>query len=64
MSEHEQSEQFFQCPYCWQGISMLLDLSIDEQTFVEDCEVCCHPIQVHYRVEEGAVAELAIEKMT
>ena len=40
------NEHFFQCPYCWEGISVLLDPSIREQTFVEDCEVCCNPIEM------------------
>ena len=39
-------EQFFQCPYCWQNISILLDPSVAEQTFIEDCEVCCQPIEI------------------
>ncbi len=39
-------EHFFQCPYCWQNISVLLDNSIQEQSYIEDCEVCCNPIQV------------------
>jgi transcription elongation factor Elf1 len=39
-------EHFFQCPYCWEEISMLLDASVDKQTYVEDCEVCCNPIEV------------------
>ena len=39
-------EHFFKCPYCWETISMLLDNSISKQTYVEDCEVCCNPIQV------------------
>ncbi len=39
-------EHFFQCPYCWESISMLLDPSILQQTYVEDCEVCCNPIEV------------------
>ena len=39
-------EHFFQCPYCWEAISMLLDSSVSQQTYVEDCEVCCNPIQV------------------
>ncbi|MDT0606796.1 CPXCG motif-containing cysteine-rich protein [Croceitalea rosinachiae] len=40
-------EHFFQCPYCWEEISMLLDTSISNQTYVEDCEVCCNPIEVN-----------------
>jgi transcription elongation factor Elf1 len=39
-------EQFFQCPYCWEEISMLLDTSVTQQTYIEDCEVCCRPIEV------------------
>ncbi|MBN2867458.1 MAG: CPXCG motif-containing cysteine-rich protein [Flavobacteriaceae bacterium] len=39
-------EHFFTCPYCWETISMLLDTSVRKQTYVEDCEVCCNPIQI------------------
>lgn len=38
-------EHYFQCPYCWEEISMLLDTSISE-TYIEDCEVCCNPIEI------------------
>ncbi|WP_372973160.1 CPXCG motif-containing cysteine-rich protein [Muriicola sp.] len=38
-------EHFFQCPYCWKEISVLLDTSVGQQTYVEDCEVCCNPIE-------------------
>jgi len=44
-------EHFFQCPYCWETISMLLDSSITKQTYVEDCEVCCNPMQVTVNFE-------------
>ena len=39
-------EHFFQCPYCWAQISMLLDSSVAQQIYVEDCEVCCNPIEI------------------
>ncbi len=45
----------FACPYCLATISMLLDPSVAGQTYVEDCEVCCNPIEVTYRVEDGEV---------
>lgn len=35
---------------------MLLDLSVREQTYIEDCEVCCRPIRIHYTVRHGALA--------
>ena len=39
-------EHFFQCPYCWEEISMLLDSSVRKQTYIEDCEVCCNPTEI------------------
>lgn len=44
-------EYFFECPYCWQQISMLLDASAS-QTYIEDCEVCCNPIQISTQFED------------
>jgi transcription elongation factor Elf1 len=44
-------EKKFKCPYCREKISMLLDLSENgAQDYIEDCEVCCQPIQIHYEV--------------
>jgi len=32
------------CPYCGEPITLLIDTSCEEQTYVEDCEVCCCPM--------------------
>lgn len=45
-------EHYFQCPYCWENISMLLDIS-QQQSYVEDCEVCCNPIEVSITVKNN-----------
>ena len=45
-------EHFFFCPYCGEQISMVLDFSVRRQSYVEDCEVCCNPIEVRYEVDE------------
>jgi len=45
-------EEFFSCPYCWQNISMLLELAEGGQRYIEDCEVCCQPIEISYTVDE------------
>lgn len=34
------------CPYCGEWIEMTLDLSAGAQRYVEDCSVCCRPIEV------------------
>lgn len=49
-------EHFFACPYCWEEISMVLDASTPRrQTYVEDCEVCCNPIEISYVIEDEAL---------
>jgi hypothetical protein len=50
--EHE-----FECPYCGEPISMLLDLSEPDQEYVADWEVWCNPIGVHVRARHGALAD-------
>ena len=49
-------EHFFICPYCGEQISIVVDPSVRGQTYVEDCEVCCNPIEVSYTVEDETIA--------
>ncbi len=41
MEEHE-----LECPYCGEPIVLLVDWSAGSQRYVEDCEVCCRPMEV------------------
>ena len=36
---------------------MVLDTSVKGQTYVEDCEVCCQPIEVRYTVKNDEVSQ-------
>lgn len=56
-------EHFFTCPYCWQNISMILDLSVAEQTYIEDCEVCCRPIRINYAAENYELTNFSAESI-
>jgi transcription elongation factor Elf1 len=58
-----EQEHFFNCPYCWQEISMILDLTIATQTYVEDCEVCCQPIEIAYQAEDGLLVSFVANKL-
>ena len=49
------------CPYCGETITLLLDLSVESQSYTEDCSVCCQPMAVSYRTEDGELAELNVE---
>ena len=50
-------ERYLTCPYCSQQISMVLDMSVRSQIYIEDCEVCCRPIQIRYVVHGDDVVE-------
>jgi hypothetical protein len=49
------------CPHCWETISLTLDLSVPEQSYVEDCPVCCKPMLVSYTAADGEVVEFSVE---
>jgi hypothetical protein len=34
------------CPYCGEAITLLVDGTLAEQCYIEDCEVCCQPIAI------------------
>jgi transcription elongation factor Elf1 len=45
------SEQPVDCPFCGELISIVVDLSAGSQDYVEDCQVCCQPMQVRIEVD-------------
>ena len=45
-------ETTVQCPYCWETFVLLVDGSQDHQEYVEDCEVCCRPIDFIVALDE------------
>jgi hypothetical protein len=49
------------CPHCWETINLTLDLSVAEQSYVEDCPVCCKPMVVTYTAVDGEVSEINVE---
>ncbi len=56
-----EERRYFDCPYCMTRISTVIDLGGGRnQSFTEDCEVCCRPIAIHVAIrEEGIVGFLA-----
>jgi len=56
----ELSEQSIGCPYCGETITILVDGSLPEQQYVEDCQVCCRPIVLNVTVDpDGDAAVVA-----
>ena len=55
---HEVAEQSVDCPYCGESIGLLIDLSVPQQNYVEDCQVCCRPIIVNVAVDTNGSIEV------
>lgn len=39
------------CPYCGESFASQVDPSAGSQRYIEDCAVCCRPIEVSVRVD-------------
>ena len=42
-----------QCPYCGESFESAVDLSAGSFTYVEDCQVCCQPIELAGEVDDA-----------
>lgn len=51
-----------QCPFCGEPITIFVDTSIDEQNYIEDCSVCCRPIEFIVHCENGALTHLNVTR--
>ena len=53
---------YFDCPYCTSRISTTIDRTAGtQQSYTEDCEVCCRPVKIHVALNEEGVAGFAAE---
>ena len=52
-----------QCPYCGESFDTTVDVSAGSFSYVEDCQVCCQPIELVGEVDdEGALAGVAANR--
>ena len=58
-------EYFFECPYCWEEISMILesDEGGGKTEYIEDCEVCCRPIEISFKIEDSYIYDFLAIKL-
>ncbi|HTI95585.1 MAG TPA: CPXCG motif-containing cysteine-rich protein [Rudaea sp.] len=48
------------CPYCGESYETAVDLSAGSQSYVEDCAVCCRPIEIALRVgDDGELLDVS-----
>ena len=46
------------CPYCGESLEITVETSVGRQDYIEDCQVCCKPIQVRIRVSADGTSSL------
>jgi hypothetical protein len=59
----ESGFQDIHCPYCGESFETLVDLSAGSAEYIEDCQVCCRPIQFHLDVDyHGRLQRLSVAR--
>jgi hypothetical protein len=46
-----------QCPWCGEPYGSMLDLTDASRAYIEDCQVCCRPIEVRLEISESGELE-------
>ena len=49
-----------ECPYCGETFSLTVDTSQGDYSTIEDCAVCCRPIQFEINCEPGEVVAASV----
>jgi hypothetical protein len=52
-----------QCPYCGEPFETTLDLSSGSTSYIEDCQVCCQPIEfTAVAADDGTLASVEVRR--
>jgi len=54
----ELEDRSVHCPHCGESIDVLIDQSVSQQDYIEDCQVCCRPINFSVLVEPDGEVQL------
>ena len=54
------NSKIIMCPYCGENFEIVIDCSVPHQNYIEDCEVCCRPIEFDVTVtSSGEISVIA-----
>ena len=48
------------CPYCGESLEIIVDTSVGQQAYIEDCQVCCKPIQFRIRMSADGTSSIDV----
>ncbi|MDH3374600.1 MAG: CPXCG motif-containing cysteine-rich protein [Gammaproteobacteria bacterium] len=55
-------EQRIHCPFCGETITIVVDTSAGSQSYIEDCQVCCQPMQVFIEAADGELLSVHVDR--
>jgi hypothetical protein len=50
------------CPHCGEVFPIQVDTSQAEQSLIEDCTVCCRPIELTIRCQPGVIVDVVTSR--
>lgn len=54
--------QQIQCPYCGEPLEVSIDCSVQQQHYIEDCQVCCCPIEFDVMVDGEGQPQVVVSR--
>ena len=63
---HLSPEEFVavRCPCCGERLDVRVDLTAQDDSYIEDCQVCCRPIEFQVeREDSGALSALRVRRL-
>ena len=56
-------EHYFDCPHRCENQLKMIDSSISNQSFIEDCEVCCNPLEFNLTLSENELTSFSVNSI-
>ncbi len=50
------------CPYCGAKITVAIDCSVENQDYIEDCHVCCRPIDFSVNIDPSGNPKIGVSR--
>ena len=52
------------CPYCAESIQLRIDVAAGDQSYIEDCQVCCQAIQIGVTLaDDGTLESVSADRL-
>ena len=53
-------EHYFDCPHCWENQLKMIDPTVPNQSFIEDCEICCNPLEFDIIIQDNTMLSFSV----